>query len=167
MKHTTKWGREGGKNEKSVSVGSYHNWCAAESVVHKMLKAWMIFVSLHIFCKTEGYFGWRILHTSGVNNGRMCEKRLFITGTTSSLCTLCEFTLPLMLYFTCNYFRKFNKYTFRRVLLSTPVNFLFCTAVIFSALRKKCITFSLHKLNIMFGMRFPAFTFNLSPLVTH
>lgn len=133
------------------------------------IKCWKsgCYLWVHTFlCKTEGYFGWRILHSSGVNNGRMCEKQRFITRTISSLCTLCECTLSLMLYCICNYFRKLNIYTFRRFLLSTPVNFLFNTAVIFSPLRKEGFTFPLHKPNIMSGMRFPAFTFNLSPPVT-
>ena len=94
------------------------------------------------------------------------EKQHFITRTISSLCTLCECTLSLMLRFTCNYFRKLKHYTFRRFLLSTPVNFLFNTTVIFSPLRKKGFTFPSHKPNIMSGMRFPAFAFNLSPPVT-
>lgn len=117
-------------------------------------------------CKNEGYFGWRILHSFGVKNGRMCEKQRFIAGTTSSLCTLCECTLSVMLCFTCNYSRKLNLYTFRRFLLSNPVNFLFSTTVILSPLRKKGFTFQLHKPNIMSGMRVPAFAFNLSPPVT-
>jgi len=76
-------------------------------------------------CTNEVYFGWWILHSSGVNDGRMSEKQRFITRTTSSLCTL-----SLMLCLTCNYFRKLNTYTFRRFLLSTPVKFLFNTTVI-------------------------------------
>jgi len=87
-------------------------------------------------------------------------------GQAACECTLCGCTLSLMLCFTGNYIRKLNIYTFRRFLLSISVHFLFSTTVIFFPLHKKGFTFPLHKPNIMSGMRFPAFTCNLSPPVT-